>query len=259
MTGSAAMSLSDALWRQLRREASRPFLRDGRVAYYFARGKLRHDPVFRALLERRYIAAGSRVLDLGCGQGLIAALLHAVERVHGDGEWPADAPPAPLRCSYHGIELMPDLVALAGRTLGTLPGAPRFVCADAAQAVLPPSDVVLLLDVLHYVDLPVQQVLLQHIRESLSPRGQLLMRVGDAANMQRHAFSQWVDRMVVRVRGQRAQPRFGRPLSSWIALLDSLGFQVDAMPMSQGTPFTNVMLVARVASQLTLSIEDAVA
>ena len=34
--------------------------------------------------------------------------------------------------------------------------------------------------------------------------------------------------------------------NAWIALLDALGFDVQSVPMSQGTPFANVLLVARV-------------
>ena len=35
-----------------------------------------------------------------------------------------------------------------------------------------------------------------------------------------------------------------RPASEWIATLRRLGFSVEAMPMSAGTPFANVLLVA---------------
>jgi SAM-dependent methyltransferase len=250
-------SLDDALWQRLHFEAGEPYRRAGRIAYHFARGKLRHDPVFRALLARGDIAAGTRVLDLGCGQGLLAALLHAVDGIHRAGHWTACAPP-PLNCSYHGIDLMPAVAQRAHDALSTLSTRPRFECADISKVALPTSDLVLLLDVLHYVELPAQQVLLRRVRQALTPQGRLLVRVGDAAQ-QRHAFSRWIDRAVVRLRGYRAPPHFGRPLSSWVELLQSLGFEVEAAPMSQGTPFTNVLLVARVPTRVTLPIEDALA
>ena len=37
-----------------------------------------------------------------------------------------------------------------------------------------------------------------------------------------------------------------RTLADWIAYLESLGFTVHSQPMSQGTPFANVLLVAKV-------------
>ena len=75
--------------------------------------------------------------------------------------------------------------------------------------------------------------------------GRLLLRVGDAASRRGFAVSQWVDRTVTRVRGHRVSPTWGRPLTEWVALLGRLGFaQVQRIPMSQGTPFANVLLVA---------------
>ena len=64
--------------------------------------------------------------------------------------------------------------------------------------------------------------------------------------MARRGFliSQWVDRIVTFVRGHRVMPQFGRPLTDWVARLRSLGFDVESRPMSQGTPFANVLLVA---------------
>ena len=62
-----------ALWSA----ASRPYLTAGRYPYHFARNKLRFDPVFVTLLRRGLIPDRARVIDLGYGQGLLAALLLA--------------------------------------------------------------------------------------------------------------------------------------------------------------------------------------
>lgn len=250
--------LSESLWHHVWLEACRPYRGVGRLAYHFARGKLQHDPMFRTLLECGGLQADTRVLDLGCGQGLIAAVLHAVTCVHQSGLWGADLPPAPLRCAYQGIDLMPAAVARATAALSSLPSAPQFDCADVISARLPASDLILLLDVLHYIDLPAQQLLLQHVRQALAPHGRLLIRVGDPAHPRRHAFSQWVDRWVVRARGDKARPHFARPLSSWVAMLNNLGFAVDTQPLSQGTPFSNVLLVAQVPTLAKCVIEDVV-
>ena len=61
----------------------------------------------------------------------------------------------------------------------------------------------------------------------------------------RFAISQWVDRVVTRVRGHHVPPTFGRSLPEWIATLQRLGFSAQTQPMSQGTPFANVLLVAQ--------------
>jgi hypothetical protein len=42
-------------------------------------------------------------------------------------------------------------------------------------------------------------------------------------------------------------PQYGRTLAAWSAQLQALGFDVRSQPMSAGTPFANVLLIAKVA------------
>ncbi|HUG21959.1 class I SAM-dependent methyltransferase [Piscinibacter sp.] len=234
---------ADEAWRELHRAACAPYRAAGRFAWHFARGKLGRDPVFRGMLERGDLPARARVLDIGCGQGLLASLLAAID-VQARGRWPVGWPAAPAGTSYTGIELMQRDVVRAQAAVGHLPSGPRFVCADMCSAELPACDVVVILDVLHYVDHEAQEGVLTRVRDALLPHGRLLLRVGDAASRRGFAASQWVDRIVTMVRGHRVPPTFGRPLHEWTALLQKLGFVVNGVPMSRGTPFANVLLVA---------------
>lgn len=249
---SSSPPTPDAVWRALHRAATDPYRPAGRFGWFFARGKLGRDPVFRGLLERGELPAGARIVDLGCGQALIASLLAAVDAAQAAGRWPANWPPAPTGCRYHGIELMPLDVARARVALDTLPGAPQVQQGDMCQATLPACDVVVILDVLHYVDHAAQARLLKRVHEALAAGaperagrpGRLLLRVGDQADAGGFRISQWVDRIVTLVRGHAAPPTYGRPVSEWTRLLQSLGFRVQPVPMSQGTPFANVLLIA---------------
>ena len=117
---------------------------------------------------------------------------------------------------------------------------------DMREAPFPPVDTIVMLDVLHYITVPEQDALLARVRAALPAGGVLLLRVGDATSKLRFRVSQWVDTVVTIVRGHRVTPQFGRPLSAWIAALHALGFHVNSEPMSQGTPFANVLMVARV-------------
>jgi SAM-dependent methyltransferase len=247
---------ADAAWRTLHQAACAPYRQAGRFAWHFARGKLGRDPVFRWLAERAALPGG-RVIDIGCGQGLMAGLLQAVHDRVGCGQWPACWPAPVAASAYLGIELMPRDVARAEAATASLTLAPRFRCEDMRQAVLPPCETVVILDALHYVDHAAQSALLTRVRDALlqgrtgtdAPPRRLLLRVGDAADTRGFAASQWVDRIVSVARGHRVPPTWGRPLAHWTALLHELGFAVQALPMSQGTPFANVLLLADVLGE----------
>ncbi len=252
----------DRAWRLLHAAASAPYQRGGRFAWHFARGKLGRDPVFRSLLERGHLAPAAHIVDIGCGQSLIASLMQACADLCAAGQWPAAWPlPAGVR-SYTGVELMPRDHQRAKAAIGDLPLAPTLLCADMRDAKLPPCDVAVILDVLHYVDHDAQERVLSRVRDALRAgavqapaglrhAGRLLLRIGDASDARGYTLSQWVDRAVTAVRGHRVPPTWGRPLGDWMALLQRLGFEARAEPMSRGTPFANVLLVANLPGQAT--------
>ena len=241
---TADLPMDKAAWARLLDLASEPYRAAGRFVWHFARGKLDHDPVFRHLLAAGLIAQGARVLDIGCGQGLLASLLRACDAMRKAGDWPTGWPPAPAGTQVTGIELMERDVERARAALGTT-GNVRFVCGDMRTEAFPVSDAVVILDVLHYISHAEQDALLGRVRDALVPGGSLLLRVGDAGKRGGFAISQWVDRVVTRLRGHTVAPVYGRPLADWIARLRQLGMQVEPRPMSRGTPFANVLLVAR--------------
>ena len=245
MNALSSRAAHDAAWHRLHGATTAPYQRAGRFAWHFARGKLGRDPVFRGLVERGLIGPQhARVVDIGSGQSLIASLLSVAASMQVQGHWPAAWQPTPTRVDYTGIELMPKDVARAQASIGHLQPAPRILCADMCTATLPACDLVVILDVLHYVDLEAQEGVLRRVRDALAPGGRLLLRIGDASDARGFAVSQWVDRTVTRIRGHRVSPTWGRPLQEWTALLERFGFVVQSLPMSEGTPFANVLLIA---------------
>lgn len=221
--------------------AAQRYRQCGHFAYRFALGKLGGDPVFAALLERGMIPQRARLLDLGCGQGLLAAWIDAAGACFRARQWPEQWPPPPNPSDFRGIELMPRDVQRAQAALGSLA---RIECADIRTAEFGEADVVIILDVLHYMNATEQEQVLQRVRSSIGDAGRLLLRVGDAAAGWRFTMSRWVDAAVLYARGHRRVRLHCRSLQSWQELLARCGFIAQPIPMSEGTPFANVLLVA---------------
>ena len=230
-----------ALKNHLVETAAERYLSASRFAYHFAKGKLGTDPVFTAILAQGLIPDGARILDLGCGQGLLAAWLLAAGACEDNRRWCADWPPPPRNWIFRGIELLPRDVDRGRKALGPSACLER---GDIRSTPFGENEVVVILDVLHYMDMDNQKRVLRKVRESLNAGGMLILRVGDAAAGLPFKFSNWVDQCVLLIRGHGLVRLFCRSVADWIELLRGIGFETQAVPMSAGTPFANVLLIA---------------
>lgn len=227
--------------------ATEPYRPTGHFNYHWARGKLGRDPIFAALFESPIFPDGARVLDLGCGRGLLAAWMLGAERLAEAGEWSGNvAPPKGLR--FRGIELMEREAVCGNLALQPLHGDRVQLCGgDMCKANLDNTDAIAIFDVLHYIPYAEQELMLDSIRAALGSGGVFVTRVGNAGSGLRFTISQWVDACMSFVQGHRLPRMWCRPLEQWVAGLESRDFKVEVIQMSAGTPFANVMLVARVA------------
>jgi 2-polyprenyl-3-methyl-5-hydroxy-6-metoxy-1,4-benzoquinol methylase len=241
--GAHQPSGNHAAWRQVVDLASERYRAAGRFAFGFARAKLTHDPVFEHIVRHGLVAPRARVLDIGCGQGLLGSVLEAARELAHAGRWPREWGAAPLDARLTGIELVARDAMRARMALGE---RASIVCGDLRTTAFAPSDVVVLLDVLQYVDRAAQDDVLARARAALPAGGTLLMRVADASHRASFAWTRAVDRLVMRWRGGRWTRLEGRPASAWKERLCTLGFHpVGATRLARGG-FANVLLVAQV-------------
>jgi len=236
----------DPLLGQLLDTASRPYAAAGRYAWHFARGKLRFDPVFLALLRRGLLPDEGSLLDLGCGQGLLLSLLRAAREQYAAGRWPLDWPAPPRRLALHGIDAHAGRVQVARRALN---GSAQIGQCDLREHDFSRAcSVVVMIDVLLYLADGEQERVIRKAAQALQPGGLLLLREADAGAGFAFRLTQcgaWLD---AATRGRFGERLHFRRTAHWIAELARQGLAVEAEPMSQGTPFANVLFVARKTS-----------
>jgi SAM-dependent methyltransferase len=218
-------------FKQLVAQAAAPYRRCGRFAWRWASGKLAGDTLFHTLVEQQLVPPAAHVLDLGCGQGLLAAwVLTAAEHA---------LLPAPA--SWRGLDLNPRDIGHAQAAWGA---HASFSCANICDTAFGKADLITVMDVLHYLPHAAQTQVLQRIAQALPAGGRLLLRVGDAEAGWAFRWSRWVDQLVILARSGRLCSLYPRSLPAWQQQLHALGFRVRALPRDGQRGFANVLLIA---------------
>jgi len=234
----------DPFFADLVRRASERFVASSIVAWEFARGKLAGDPLYRAVIMEGVLPAGGdgTVVDIGCGSGLTLALLAEVAAAEREGRWPSNLAPAPVLGRLIGIEVRPRVARLAAAALGD---AATIVIGDAREVTPQDADAVLLLDVLHMIPHRDQEQLIAAVASRLSPEGVILMREADAsAGLGFHAV-RLGNRLKALAFGHWRQRFAFRTAEDWRALFERLGFSTTVQRAGEGTPFANVLFIAK--------------
>jgi SAM-dependent methyltransferase len=223
--------------------ASAPYWSTDLFAYYRARGKLRGDPAFTGILKEGLLRESERILDLGCGQGLLAAWLLAARSRNDERpqNWPSEWAAAPRPTSIRGIELRRRDIRRAREALGQ---KAEFELGDITATEFGTADAIVILDVLHYIDYESQLCVLNRAQAALAPGGVLLLRVSDAASGFRFTIGKYIDQTVMLTHYRKAPRIYCRAAREWRELLAMAGFHCTTLPMSAGTPFANIMLIA---------------
>jgi uncharacterized protein (DUF2062 family)/2-polyprenyl-3-methyl-5-hydroxy-6-metoxy-1,4-benzoquinol methylase len=236
---SLGRAYRDPEFTRLVRDAADRYLGTTMTAWEFARAKLRNDPVYRAVLLADWLPRAGRLVDVGCGQGLLLALLAEARNATAKHAWPTIWPPPPA-LELAGIELRTRMSRLARHALGA---DAVIVTGDAREADLGRADVIVIFDVLHLIDAASQIEVVRRAVSALEPGGRLVIREADAAAGWRFRMVRIGNRLTALVQGRWFAPFAFRSADDWRTLLRDAGLDVAVQPMGDGTPFANVLLV----------------
>lgn len=130
----------------------------------------------------RIVPRRARITDIGCGLGPLSYMLAMLS-----GER-----------TVLGIDYDADKIAVANHNFSRNERI-RFVCANVADYDLPESDVFIMNDMLHYMDYPSQERLLETCIGKLLPGGMLIIRDGDAGGTAKHRVTRFTELLSTRL------------------------------------------------------------
>jgi uncharacterized protein (DUF2062 family) len=242
-----------ALWIGLRKKepsfrrklvdaVSRRYVNTGIFHWEFVRAKLNFDRVYELILRRGLLPDRGTLIDLGCGRGLLFALLAAARELSGDPDRPADWPDHCGPWVLRGMEVNSALARTARRALR---GVALIERGDVTRKPVPPCRGVLLLDVLHHLPYPEQESVLARVYSALEPGGLALIRETDAGAGWRFRLTSLADRIIGFRRWRLAGRHRYRTLEEWTDELESLGFRTRTVPLAEARWYADLLIEAR--------------
>ena len=218
------------------------YLDSGWTTWEATNGKLRMDTVYLDVLQSGQLPKRGTLVDLGCGRGLMLALLATARELHAAGTWPQGWPSPPVALELRGIETRPRMVAQAQRALDRWATIEQ---GDIREVSLPRCDAVLLFDVLHLMAATDQDTCLSRIAAALPEGGLLVLREADTEAGWRFQVVRWSNWGTRALQSQWERRFHFRSAAQWRDRLLDLGFEVETTPTGRGAPLGNMVLYAR--------------
>jgi uncharacterized protein (DUF2062 family)/SAM-dependent methyltransferase len=191
----------------------------------FVRWKLRLDKMFE-LLAAENLGAGT-IVDLGCGYGNALGFL-AYEAT---------------RRRLIGCDIDAGRIAFARKALAPLNA--ELTAVDVRQFEFPTAELILIMDVLHYLTPAQQQELLQRCCTALEPNGLLIFRVPNRRAGFRGAFSMALERLIFMSEGNGLRRPEMLPANHYRTALQNANLQLEERSFENRLPLSHVLFVAR--------------
>ncbi|WP_425501664.1 methyltransferase domain-containing protein [Pseudoxanthomonas koreensis] len=199
-----------------------------RYHYYYARAKLRSDPLYPGVCAALH---GTRapLLDLGCGLGLLA---HALAQ---DG----------IALRYRGVDNDARKIAAARRaaTRAGLDDA-SFETLDLSCALSPHRGSVAILDVLQFFEPARQLEIVDAAAGMLEPGAKLVIRTGLDDGSRSARITRATDHLARLLGWMNAAPVHYPETEALRARFDAAGLRGTFSPLAGDTPFNNWLVVA---------------
>lgn len=205
-----------------------------RTRFNYVRIKMMTDPIARMVAELAESTPGGlgELCDIGTGAGQLPILLRELglaSRVHG--------------VDWDEAKIEDAKAAAKGRGDSPPPLDARFWKADARDAELPPSDTVLLIDLLHYFKPEEQEKILRNAASAVRPGGRILIREADTERGFRSFMTLAEERFFTLVRFNRGERVRFLPARLRVGILEEMGFSCEVRPAWGKTPFSNVLIL----------------
>ncbi len=195
-----------------------------------ARARLLNDPMYPFLIEEDVLGSGARILDLGCGRGLVGVLVGLFTRA-SDPRW------------YLGVDRCDRYVRTARQALEDVPGC-VVQTFDLRDFDPPAADVVVVNDVLRFLPFTSQDALLRRLARALPPGARVFVREKDAAGGWRFIWAAVVDAVQMLVPGHPRNGTHYRRAGDLRNALIAAGFSVRDRAVSRSASPAWVLLEA---------------
>jgi uncharacterized protein (DUF2062 family) len=210
--------------RQRIRFVNRTYAGSARYDRGFVRWKMRLDRIF-SLLAAEDLGKGT-VVDLGCGYGM--ALCFAAFGDKGR--------------RLLGCDLNAHRISVAQQALRALNA--ELNVQDVRDFALPPSGLILILDVLQYLPAEEQLALLKSCCAALEPGGRLIFRVHDRERGLRTVLTLGLDRLLFSAEHVGARPTILRA-AQYRSALNEVGMEVVERRFRNRLPLAHILFLAR--------------